>query len=195
MPKSPGAFDRAGRTLAALSLWLIATAALSPSRAQSSDSPLEYQVKAAVIYNFTKFIEWPQAASGPNGDSRFEMCLLGDKQVLLLMRNTLRGKLSRGSPVEVRGIANLSEAAACQLVFLTQTRDQQLSDALAAAPAGVLTIAEAPELDESGAMINLIIEDGRVGFEIDLERANRAGLRISSNLLKLARTSNGGGRR
>jgi hypothetical protein len=181
--------------LAALSLWLIAPAAPSPSRAQSPDGPLEYQVKAAVIYNFTKFIEWPQATSGPNGDSRFEMCLLGDREVLDLMRNTVRGKLVRGAAVEVREIANPSDAAGCELVFMTHPRDRRLSEALAASPDRVLTIAEAPELAASGAMINLVLEDGRVGFEIDIERANRAGFKISSNLLRLARAAESGARR
>jgi hypothetical protein len=172
----------------ALLFWLLfAHAAILPSRAQPAKSPLEYQVKAAVIYNFTKFIEWPPSASGPHARSRFDMCLSGDSEVFELMRHTLRGKEVRGSTVEIREIADPSEAAGCQLVFMTQARDRSMSEALAAAPGGVLTIAEAPDLDESGAIINLVLEQGRVGFEIDIERANRANLKISSNLLRLAR--------
>jgi hypothetical protein len=173
--------------LALLSWLLLAQAATLPARAQPAKSPFEYQVKAAVIYNFTKFIEWPPSASGAAAGSRFEMCLLGDKEVFELLRHTLRGKEVRGSTVEIREIADPSEAAGCQLVFITQARDRSLFEALAAAPGGVLTIAEAPDLDKSGAIINLVLEQARVGFEIDIERANRANLKISSNLLRLAR--------
>lgn len=195
MPRSPGAFDRAASLLALLSSLLLAQATILASRAQSSDSPIEYRVKAAVIYNFTKFVEWPRARGASGADSRFELCLLGDKEVLNLVRSTLSGKLVRGATVEVREIAAPTEAAGCHLLFMTQTRHARASTSLADAPSGVLTIAEAPELAESGAIMNLVLDDGRVAFEIDVDRANQAGFKISSNLLKLARSVERGGRR
>lgn len=195
MPRSPGVFDRAAALVALVISLLIAPATIDSSKAQSDDNLLEYRVKAAVIYNFTKFIEWPQPGLDMNSQPSFEMCVLGDEEVPALLRNTVRGRDVRGSAVAVRELTSISEAGGCELVFVTRSLDGMLPKALAAAPAGVLTIAEASGLEISGAVINLILDDGRVGFEIDIERAHRAGLRISSNLLKLARLVGPRGRR
>jgi hypothetical protein len=195
MRRSPGVFDRATPLLALLPFLLVAQAPILALWAQSTDNSLEYQVKAAMIYNFTKFIEWPPAPGEGGADSRFEICMLGDRDVLDVMRRTVRGKLVRGSAVAIRAIGDSSEAAGCELIFVTQASGPRSSAGLAAARAGTLTIAEAADLGQSGAMINLILDEGRVGFQIDVDRANQAGLKISSNLLKLARTSTGEGRR
>jgi hypothetical protein len=195
MRSSPGAFDRAAALLALLTSSLVAQATVLALRAQSADNPLEYEVKAAVIYNFTKFVEWPGTNAGNGADTRFELCLLGEKVVLKLVRDTLSGKLVRGATVAVREITAPAEAAGCDLLFMTQPVSARVSVSLSDAPSGVLTITEAPGLDESGAIINLVLDDGRVAFEIDVGRANQAGFKISSNLLKLARSVERGGRR
>jgi YfiR/HmsC-like len=167
-------------------IWMMLVAGAT-LRAQEN-GPSEYQVKAAFLYNFSKFIEWPtNAFAGTNaplviglfGGNPFN----GD-----LERAVSRAKPINGHPVVVKQIASLSDLRDCNILFITmseQNRATEIIDALHGA--SILTITEnMNHFPESNFMINFIMEDDRVRFEINDAAARKAGLIISSKLLVLA---------
>jgi hypothetical protein len=160
---------------------------LSPAQAQ--DRPTDYQVKAAFLAKFGKFVEWPDTAFatsntpviiGVFGDDPF-----GDALTSLAETDTINGR-----PIEVRDIKTPAELAGCHVVFIpasAKNSDREVMDAVAGLP--VLTVGETDEFHDAGGMIEFIIENKQVHFRIRNEAARAAGLKISSKLLILARRS------
>lgn len=143
----------------------------------------EYAMKAAYLYNFAKLTDWPAApASG-----LFDLCILGQDDFSAPLE-TLRGKTINGLPLNVRHISNLTEAQACQLLFLgagERVAGKHLLDALQQTP--VLTVTDASHPARTGAMLVLITEERRLSFEVHHALAKRAQLNLSSKLLRLAK--------
>lgn len=166
---------------------MAAIVALLPLRLASGADPesLEYRVKAAFLLNFGKFVEWPNA--GRAAGRPFSFCVLGSDSFGHVLESTIAGKTIGDRPTEVRRLKTASEAKTCQVVFIAASergRMQQILQALSDEP--VLTVSEIPGFAERGGMINFVLKDNRVQFEINPERAVRARLRISSHLLRLA---------
>jgi hypothetical protein len=151
--------------------------------ASAQEVPLEYRVKAAYLFNFTKFVEWPPAAVPVE---TFNICIAGRNPFGTALSATLVGENVRGLPLTNR-IVDPSAVASCHVLFVprTVTAAPYLR---AAAMAPVLTVGESPAFLEQGGAINFVLEDGRVRFEINQGAAERAGLRISSRLLQLGRS-------
>ena len=151
--------------------------ALAPLSAQ--EVVLEYRVKAAFLYNFARFVEWPaDKASGP-----LTLCLASHNPFGAALDDTLSGERIGGREVVARVITGPTSAS--HLLFVTQyvsavpyLRDRQAS---------TLTVGESDGFIAMGGMVNFVREGGNVRFEIDATNAERAGLRISSRLLRLAR--------
>jgi hypothetical protein len=142
---------------------------------------LEYQVKAAFLFNFLKFVEWPPAA----GDSPWVIGILGHDPFEGGLEDTVHGKLVGGRRVEVRRYARPADVKNCNILFIGRADYERLG--MTVQP-GLLTVGEAPGFLKSGGMINFYLDDNHVHFEIRPEVAHAAGLRLSSQLLKLART-------
>jgi hypothetical protein len=146
----------------------------------------EYEIKGAYLYNFAKFVEWPP------GDLRtaLTICLYGKSAVEGFLEEAVRGKLVHDLPVKVQRISDgVDNWDACKLIFLgasNPVKVQQVLERLRGR--GVLTIGESEAFAECGGMITLVIEGGRVRFDINLQAAADAHLKISSKLLELART-------
>lgn len=139
------------------------------------------QLKAAFLYNFALFVEWPVAPA-----KEFDLCLYGGRP--FEAADALAGKTVGGAPVRVRRPAQAEELRSCRILYIDASDRKALERARAAvATAPVLTVAEASETDESPAMINLVVENGRLAFDIDMHAASRVGIKISSRLLRLAR--------
>ena len=156
---------------------LVASAA-----AGAQDVPLEYRVKAAYLFNFAKFVEWP-AAAGP-----ITICVAGRNVFGEALSETIRGETINGRPLAVRVI--IEPEAGCQIVFVP--RGAAAAVYLAAARTSPsLTVGESPDFIEQGGIVNFTLEGANVRFQIDSEAAERAGLRISSRLLRLARGPGG----
>jgi YfiR/HmsC-like len=147
---------------------------------QAGGGGLEYQVKAAFLFNFLKFVEWPQAA----GATPWVIGILGHDPFGELLDQTVKGKIVSGRPVEIRRYSRLNEVKDCNILFIGAADFGRI---VIPAQPGLLTVGEAPGFLKSGGIINFYIEDNRVHFEIQPGVARTAGLRVSSQLLKLGR--------
>jgi hypothetical protein len=146
----------------------------------------EYQVKAAFIYNFAKFIEWPsQAFHGPS--EPIAICVIGQDPFGGALQETVKGKEAAGRALLVRNISDVRGPGSCQVLFVSSSERKHLSSILAGARrCGLLTVGESDGFATSGGIINFRLEGGRVRFEINVVAAQQNELRISSKLLSLA---------
>jgi len=148
--------------------------------------PTEYEVEAAYLSNFAKFIDWPaRAASAPNDP--FYVCVLGQDPFGPLLESALKGESINGAPMAARRVAAPEDAANCRVLFMNASKDAQLGNILSAlGTSAILTVSDMPGFTRGGGMIQFVIDGNRVRFEINLAAAKRAGLNLSSQLLKLA---------
>jgi len=146
----------------------------------------EYQVKAAFLYNFAKFVDWPaQSFKGP--DDPIAICVLGQNPFGSVLEDTVNGKTLEGRAFVVRNIFDVQQAGGCHILFVSTSERKHLPSILAAIRTpGVLTVGESDGFAAEGGVINFKLEDGRVRFEINLDAAAKKGLQIRSNLLSLA---------
>jgi hypothetical protein len=159
-------------------LWLSSTGA---ETRQAS----EYEVKAAFLYNFARFVKWPTAAFREDGS--FRLCILGPDPFGPVLEETVEGETSHGRPVEVARVGRVDDATACQILFVSRQKhvDSHTFDRLRTEP--VLIVGETQGLTDAGAMINFRMEGANVRFEVNVDAAREAGLEVSSKLLKVAR--------
>jgi hypothetical protein len=160
--------------------WLASIAIVAAGAAGAAqEMPLEYRVKAAYLFNFLKYVEWPVAdASRP-----LVLCVAGRNPFGDVLLETISGERIADREVTARTITEPD--AGCDAIFVP--RDTMAAPYLRAAP-GALTVGEAPDFLVNGGII-LFVQDGRnVRFQISEDQASRAGLRISSRLLRLSRT-------
>lgn len=174
-----------------------AVAALAPPapRAATPSPPREHDVKAAFLYHFAQLVEWPVGAAVPG--EPFVIGVVGGDPFKGALDRALEGKSVRAQPIEVRRFATVAqlEGARVHVLFVggdAAVRERAL-DAVSARP--VLTVGESEGFAERGGMIGFrLTPDGRVGFDINARRAEQGGLRLSSQLLKLARIVGPGAR-
>ena len=146
-----------------------------------------YDVKAAVLYKLAKFIEWPDEAFR-DAPALHTFCVVGRGPMGPALERAMAGKTLGGRRVAVRRGLRADELDPCQVVFLHGSDPRQLGPVLASLGSRpVLLIGESSCFTLRGGMINLVVEDRRVVFEIHPRRAAEAHLRIHPNLLSLAR--------
>ena len=160
---------------------LLLCASTVPTSAQ--EDALEYRVKAAYLFNFTKFVEWPDTTLQKN--TAFNICTAGINPFGTVLSSTLAEETAAMMPLAAR-VVSAGEAASCQVLFVPR--------GVAAAPflravnsSPVLTVGESANFLEQGGAINFVIDGGRVRFVINQAAAERVRLRISSRLLQLGR--------
>lgn len=169
-----------GGLLVALALFLCASA-LSAAEPVS-----EYQIKAAFLFNFAKFVKWPESTPPASG-SAFAVCVLGDDSLQQTIEETIAGKTVRDKHVIVKHVAGAEAAKNCQILFVAGPDHPELGKVeRSLESASVLTVGEANDFAERGGIINFRLENDKVRFEINPDAAKRANLEISSQLLKLA---------
>ncbi|MDG4597851.1 MAG: YfiR family protein [Candidatus Contendobacter sp.] len=145
----------------------------------------EYAIKAAYLYNFAKFVEWPPEAFASN-DAPLWICIVGANPFgdALIM---LSGKRVEDHPVEVRHLPAATGLDQCHIVFIGRLEQGQFKTVLARlARLPVLTVSDINDFARMGGMIGLVEADQRIRFDINLVTAQRANLKLSSQLLKLA---------
>lgn len=146
----------------------------------------EYEVKAAYLYNFGKFVDWPEQAFA---DPRAPMTIgvLGEDPFGPALDELVRGRTLHDRPVTVRRLRDAGDAAGCHILFIA-VADSAPLEAILARLRGrpVLTVGDSGGFLLRGGIVGLRLEAERVRFDIDLDAADRAGLRINSQLLKLA---------
>ena len=147
----------------------------------------EDQVKAAFVFNFVKFVEWPDAAFA-SGNSSLAICTLGHSATTDELQAIVHDKVIDGRKLEVQRLHAPEDVKRCQVVFVANSAAKQQKKLIEAAVGRpILLVAETPGFARAGGTIDLFVEKGRVGFEVNVTVAVSADLKISSKLLVLAR--------
>jgi len=144
----------------------------------------EYEVKAAFIYNFTKFVEWPPAADSAS----FAICILGDDPFQSALDRLTSGKLAGGRPIQVRRLKDGADGKQCQIVFVgasERTKASRLVESVRGS--SVLTVGESAEFLRIGGMVFLSMDDNHVSVVINPAATEAAGLKVSAKLMTLAK--------
>jgi len=148
--------------------------------------PAEYEVKAAYLYNFGKFVEWPAKIKAASADA-FTVCVLGQDPFGVTLDATIAGETIDGKSVVAKRISKPQDALDCRILFISSSEESQLKQILATLDkTNILTVSDMLQFTRRGGMIQFILEENRVRFEVNLTTAQRAGLTLSSQLLKLA---------
>lgn len=153
----------------------------------AAQPPLEYDVKAAYLLNFTKFIEWP-AAAVPDGEP-FRICVAGQNPFGDSLVKIVTGERVDAHPLVVQNLGR-DTPAHCQIIFFSKS-EKDVAETIAHLGPGVLTVGETGDFFNLGGAIRFVLENGRVRFDVNQAAARRAGLQVSSRLLKVARQVEG----
>lgn len=146
----------------------------------------EFQVKAAYLYNFGRFVQWPDE-SGADRHEFFEICVLGTDPFGQALDATLAGGTIGGKSVAAKRITKPQDVDSCRILFISSSEESHLKEDLAALDkTRVLTVSDIPRFSERGGMIGFILDGNRVRFDVNLDSAQGAGLTLSSELLKVA---------
>ena len=182
-PRQAIAHWRRRRSVAFAVCFAVLTSFASSATAQQS-KPEEYQVKAVYLYNFGRFIDWPAIA---NKDDSFTICVLGRDPFGAVLDATLAGETIGDKKLAARRLGSTLEASNCRILFISASEASRMKQILAAVEkSGVLTVSDLPDFTISGGMIQFVLRDNKVRFEVNLAAAERAGLTFSSQLLKVA---------
>jgi hypothetical protein len=152
----------------------------------------EYRVKAAFLFHFAQLVEWPADAGG-NSTQQFNLCTLGEDPFRGALEDTVGGKSIGTRAIQVLHFKQPRDALGCQILFIGSSEDKRLPTILAQLDSNpVMTVGDADDFVEQGGIIRFFLEDNKIRFDINLEPADKAGLKISSRLLLLAKTVSGG---
>jgi YfiR/HmsC-like len=170
---------------------VLAVAMASPAvRAQK---PSRDDVLAAYLYNFGKFVRWPESR-GLGSPGSMVVCVAGEAPLGPTMAKLVEGEQIGGRPVEERDVAGPEGVGACSILFVgagEQEREQKFLAAAEGKP--ILTVGDAPDFLERGGMIQFVLVGDHVRFSVNLEAVNRHRMVVSSELLKVAVTVTGAG--
>lgn len=168
----------------AVTVALLLAVALPGKSAGRDDT--EYQLKAAFLLNFARFVEWP-ANAFESANSPLIIGILGQDPFGAVLDNIVAGKRVESRAIVVKRVPNVAEAARCHLLFISDSRRGDLPDILKRLDAKpVLTVSDMDRFTESGGMIWLKRRQDMIRFDINLQAAEAAKLKISSRLFKLA---------
>jgi hypothetical protein len=169
-----------------LTTWASLLIAWSAS-AQANPSS-EYAVKAAFLFHFAEFVEWP-AGAFKDGNSPLTYCTVGEDQFRGALDENLRGKTIGERAMRVQHLKQLDAIHDCQILFIGATETKHASQILASIKGNaVLTVGESHNFAEDGGMIEFLLEGNKIRFEINLGAVSAAKLKMSARLLTLAKT-------
>jgi hypothetical protein len=152
-----------------------------------AQSASEYQVKAAFLFNFARFVEWP-ADAFLSADSPLQICVLGQDPFGRDFEQMIEDKTVSGHRIEIAHPEGVPQARACQILFIATPDKQQIRDILLGLKGGsVLTVGDTPGFARMGGIINFVLDDNRVRFEINQKSAELAHLKLSARLLTVAK--------
>jgi hypothetical protein len=149
-------------------------------------SPTEYELKAAFLFNFAKFVEWPPSAF-TNPQSAFLVCVFGPDPFGGALDDALLRHSVQGHPVALLRMKRTADMVGCQILFIPASERNRLSEVIAKLRGqSVLVIGENENFATSGGVIQFVLEQNRIRFLINTDAADRSGLKFSSKLLALA---------
>ncbi|HEX9391944.1 MAG TPA: YfiR family protein [Usitatibacteraceae bacterium] len=153
--------------------------------ARAQESSLEYAIKGAYLFKFGDFVEWPETVfAQPNAP--FVIGILGEDPFGPNLDQSLRNRSVQGRPIVIKRYERVEEARSAQILYLGQGL-QERKEAVLAELRKTNTLTVSDKYRQAGAMINFVLEENKVRFEIDAAAAQQAGLKISSKLLSLAK--------
>jgi hypothetical protein len=168
----------------ALMIAIVLAAASFPALG-AQDSAEEYAVKAAFLYNFARFTEWPSEVF-PEKDSPIIVCVFGDDPFGETI-DFLREKTIHGRPVLLKREKDLEELQTCHVLFVSSSKRNQLDQILGRTEGwSVLTVSDMDNFAHKGGNVGFVNQNNKIRFEVDPESTKEAGLRLSSKLLSLA---------
>lgn len=167
-----------------LVLGLLGISLGGPVQAQTSS---EYQVKAAFLYNFAKFVDWPGDAFG-HSNAPLVIGVIGDDPFGGALDQAINGKSIGGRSLAVRRLKWDQDPRSCHILFISSSEQKHLPQIIQSLRgASVLTVGDMGQFNQQGGIINFILEASKVRFEINSRGADQARLKISSKLLALAK--------
>jgi hypothetical protein len=177
-------------------LALVLSLSTFSSRAPAADSALpsdiEYQIKASFVYTVAKFVEWP-VGSFPSAAAPMTLGVVGGDDVSGEIATALRGKRVHDRELVVRRLADPGRPCDCQILYVLGSSADSVPVVLdRAASQGVLTVGETPDFAARGGILGLAMQESMVQFEVNIGAAQKAGLIISSKILRLGRVIKGG---
>lgn len=198
-PESSTEALRAKRNRCARPPWRLAASAtlaatlllaqLPATSAEPAPKPTEYDVKAAYLLNFGKFVRLSTSASA---GSSFEICTLGRDPIGSSLDALAANAKINGLPVRIAHLQDISGAKSCPIVFISETEGSRLREDLAILrDSDTLTVSDAPDFLEHGGMIQFVLISNHVRFAVNLEPVNRTHLILSSELLRVASSVSG----
>ena len=172
------------RRFIAILIAVLLMAGLRPVPARA-DEPTEYKVKAALIYKFIQFVEWPKDA---NQGSILVVATVGKDPFEGALEQIVGGKQVGGKTIVIKHYGSAGEVEKCQVLFVAAESEQELGGTLRKqGPVGLLTVGEGDQFLSDGGVIRIYTQGGTLRFEISQEAAAKGQLQISAKLLRLAR--------
>ena len=189
-----GGCPRAGALLICLAATFIAAGGRARGGESAPGSLSEYQIKAAYLYYFSTYVDWPPESLSRTGEP-LVIGVLGVDPFGAILDDTLRGKTINNRRFVVKRFQNIKEARDSHLLFIsTSERDRLPSILKALEGAAVLTVGEIDQFASRGGQIAFRMEDKKVRFDINIAAVERARLKISAQLMKLGRIVEESGR-
>lgn len=165
-----------------LPLWLLAF----PVSGADEAGRLESQVKAAFLYKFANYVEWPQARF-PEEGTPITIAVMGAEPIAAELERVAVGRTAQGRPIAVKRLSGSEPLEGLHIVFAGRDETTRLARVAEAAEAhSILVVTDSAGALDKGSMINFILADGKVRFEIALDTAEKSGLKVSSRLLAVA---------
>ncbi|MCE5310059.1 MAG: YfiR family protein [Acidobacteriales bacterium] len=160
---------------------ILSTLTLAPML--TAEATMEYRVKAAFLYNFARFAEWPQSRNA----APLVIGVLGADPFGGALANTVHGKTIGGRQIVVRRVGSVEAASGCAILFVSSSERNRWPEILTPLRhTAVLTVGDAPGFLAAGGVMNFYLENNRVRFELNPAAARRSGLKLSAQLIRLA---------
>ncbi len=166
---------------------LVCFGGCTPAVHSQSSAPTEYDLKLAFLFNFAKFVEWPQDAFA-NEKAPITLCVFGTDPFGRSLDEIVQGKTANNREFAIRRMMKSEDLRGCQIMFISDTERGRLAEVLESLKhSSVLVVGESDGFAQRGGCIQFYLEDNKVRFSINVDAVQRARLTVSSKLLALAR--------
>ncbi|HEX6928337.1 MAG TPA: YfiR family protein [Gammaproteobacteria bacterium] len=178
---------KSGAAIVRRALCALAVALATAVAAQATETNVETRIKAAFLYHFCNYVDWPESAFG-QADSPLVLGVMGSESMTGELSGVVASRVAHERPMTVRTLRPGDSLDGLHLLFVAESAKVNMNALLAAAAEhSVLVVTEEPEGLEAGGAINFIVENDRVRFDIAPEIARRSKLGVSAQLLTVAR--------
>ena len=170
---------------------LVMVSSAAKVNATSAQVLSESQIKAGFLFNFTRFIEWPDHAFA-TPTSAFSVCIIGATPLVDLLTQAAMGKVVNGRSLTIRGVKSTDDLHTCQILFLSMTEERRAAHILESVKGmSVLTVSEIPGFAAAGGMIDFVVEENKVKLEMNVDATSHTGLKVSAKLIAVSHLVSG----